>query len=341
MPELTPVRKKMRLVSAYLRGFPIWCSWQVTYACNYRCCICSYWKEEVNWSPQARAREASVEDIRLGASKLAQLGSLLISVAGGEPFLRNDLSDIVAAIAEQHFPLLTTNGSLVTEQRATDLWQAGLVGVSVSLDFDNAEGHDSNRGVRGAFERAKRAVTILSRTRKHSYQRVNVLCVLNERNLQEVESLIRFAATNDASFMIQPYTTMKNGVRDHVPQSKSSEHLLALKRRYRNFVSNPYSLARFDTFYEERGVTACKAGRAFFNVDNFLNVQKCVEFRSEAIGNLRELDMKHMVRMLRRENARNKCKACWYNCRGEIEALYSARGLLRSVPLLVRHALHG
>jgi MoaA/NifB/PqqE/SkfB family radical SAM enzyme len=104
--------------------------------------------------------------------------------------------------------------------------------------------------------------------------------------------------------------------------------LLALKRRYRNFVSSRNFLSSFDRFYEGKGIAGCKAGRAFFNVDNFMNVQKCVEFRPEPVGNLRTLNAQEMVRLLRNEHWRNHCQACWYNCRGEIESLYTLGGVV-------------
>ncbi|MFB3917818.1 MAG: radical SAM protein [Terriglobales bacterium] len=326
----------MRLVRAYLSGLPIALSWQVTYACNFRCRGCSYWQDEVNFSAEARAREASLDDIRQAANKLGELGSLIVSIGGGEPFLRRDLAEIVGAIAQQHIPLLTTNGWLIDEQRAREVWDAGLWGISVSLDFSDEHAHDEHRGKPGAAQRARRALQILSRTRTRPHQRVNVMCVLNDRNLGQLEGLVRFAAGNDSYFMMQPYTAIKNGNRRLLPAYKATPHLLALKKRYRNFLSNPYYLGAFDRFYEQGGIQDCKAGRAFFNVDNFLNVQKCVEFRAEHVGNLRDLSAREIVRRLRSESRRNQCRACWYNCRGEVEVLYSVKGLLAALPTLVR-----
>ncbi len=337
MAELSPARKKIRLLKAYLRGNPIWCSWQVTYACNFRCSHCSYWQEEVNFSRELREKETNLDDFRLGAATLGELGSLMVNLAGGEPFLRKDFAEIVSVVAEQHFPMVTTNGWLIDEAKANEVWEAGLWGASVSLDFHDPGAHDENRGMRGATERAKRAIEILSRTRKRPFQRVNLMCVLNQRNLGEVEELIRFAAKNNAYFMIQPYTPVKNGSEEHIPSDKASAHLLALKKRYRNFLSNPYFLGSFDRFYAESGISGCKAGRAFFNIDNFMNVQKCVEFRQEPVGNLRDLSSNDMVSRLRNEHQRNTCGACWYNCRGEVEVLYSLRGLVASLPTLLRH----
>jgi MoaA/NifB/PqqE/SkfB family radical SAM enzyme len=331
----------------------------VTYVCNFRCTFCNYWKEEVNYSAEARRREATLDDFRMGSAKLAEFGSLMISMGGGEPFMRRDLAQITAALAQYHFPMITTNGWLVDEQRARELWDAGLYGISVSLDYAgstkeidpgcrilvaqrhgaletfNSDQHDLQRGMPGAAERARRAIQILSRTRTRPYQRVNLLCVLNDRNLGDLEKLIRFAAENHASFSVQPYCAFKSGHGEYTSPADVSAHLLSLKRRYRNFRSNARYLWGFDRFYSKNGLAACKAGRAFFNIDNMLNVQKCVEFREEPLGNLRDITAKQLVERLQAENRRNACTACWYGCRGEVEALYSVGGLLSAVPMLM------
>jgi MoaA/NifB/PqqE/SkfB family radical SAM enzyme len=339
MALLPSARKSFELLKSYATGKPVWCSWQVTYACNYRCGFCDYWKEEVNYIPAARAREATLDEIRGASAKLAEIGSMIISVGGGEPFLRRDLADITAVLARHHFPVITTNGSLVTEQRARHLWEAGLCGISVSLDSDDPEVHDANRGIPGAAARARSAIQILSRTRRHSYQRVNIMCVLTGQNYAVIEPLLRFASSNSATLTVQPYSTLKSsriavppltGAASWLSADSATAHLLALKRHYKNFLSSRFFLSKIDLPHQRR-VPNCRAGQAFFNIDSFLNVQKCVEFRAEPIGNLRDLSPEDLIERLRAERARNTCQACWYNCRGEVEGLYTFRGLLGRV----------
>lgn len=63
---------------------------------------------------------------------LSRISSLMISIGGGEPFLRADLPSVIAALARRHMPLLTTNGWCVTAENARAVFQAGLWGASVS-----------------------------------------------------------------------------------------------------------------------------------------------------------------------------------------------------------------
>ena len=324
---LSPLQKRGRLVRAYLKGYPVWCTWQVTYRCNFRCSFCYYWKERP-------VDEATLEDFHIGSEKLSQLGSLMINLAGGEPLLRKDIPDIVAILSKHHFPMITTNGWMVTRKLARRLWEAGLFGVSVSIDYADPERHDKERGMPGAFERAVYALRYFSEERVKRFQRVNLMAVLKEDNLNDMEGLIRLASIFDAYFMVQPYSPIKTGDMRSLPSPGVSQHLLNLKRRYKNFLSNPYFLKNFDLALNG-GVPGCASGRAFFNIDNFGYVAKCVEFRHEPVGRISDLSVEDLLSLLREENRKNTCQGCWYNCRGEIESLYTLRGLLHSLPILL------
>ena len=202
----------------------MWCTWQVTYRCNFRCGFCHYWKDPTGDRP-----EQSLDDFAAGSQRLAQMGSLLISLAGGEPLLREDLPDIVREVARFHFPFITTSGWHVTPELADELFEAGLWGASVSIDYADAGRHDKARGTKGAFDRAVAALEHFSNARKYDWQRVNLLAVLLHDNQDQVEDLIRLAAEHDAYFMIQPYSVRKTGSRRFVsPFDGVSARMLAL-----------------------------------------------------------------------------------------------------------------
>ncbi len=277
-----------------------------------------------------------VEDFRQGSRELARLGALLISLAGGEPLIRPDIVAIVEQVAQWHFPFLTTNGWFANAGLADELFAAGLWGVSVSLDYADAARHDARRGMPGAHAHALRAIEAFSQARRFTWQRVNWMTVLMDDNLDDIEPMIRLAAERDAYFMVQPYGSLKTGSQRFVaPQrGRVASHLLALRRKYPNFLSNPYFLARFDEALNG-GVPGCRAGRGFFNIDSRGDVAICVERRERTVANLRTHSAHEIVRRLRSDTCNRHCRACWYNCRGEIEALYDPAGVLQSLPTLL------
>jgi len=73
----------------------------------------------------------------------------MISLAGGEPFIRHDMIEIVSALAEQHFPFVTTNGWCITPELARQVFAAGLGGVSVSMQYPDEGKDDPKRGMPG------------------------------------------------------------------------------------------------------------------------------------------------------------------------------------------------
>jgi len=277
--------------------------------------------------------EQTVEDFDIGSRKLAKWGTLMISLAGGEPLLREDIVDIVRLISRWHMPFITTNGYQAYEELAHALFAAGLWGISVSIDYANAERHDRARGVPGAYERAVRALDMFSRARKFPWQRVNLMAVLLDDNLEEIEPLIQLAADYDAYFMIQPYSILKTGSKKfrHVQTYNVGEYLLKMRKKYPNFLSNPLFLSKFDAALDG-GVPGCSAGKAFFNIDSTGDIAICVEQRKSPIANLYRDDMTTISKQLMKHSKRNSCRQCWYNCRGEIECLYNLYGLIKSLP---------
>ena len=326
----TAVQKKLHLARAFFSRHPVWCSWQVNYRCNFRCQFCRYWVDPMGDQP-----ELTVADFETGSRKLAELGGLLISLAGGEPLLRPDIVDIVATVAEAHFPFITTNGWFSTPELAHDLFAAGLWGISVSIDYPDAARHDRRRGVSGAFERAVACLQHFAAARQFQWQRVNWMAVLMEDNLDDVEALIRMAADCGAYFMIQPYGVRKTGATRfvHANDGTVSRRLLALRREYPNFLSTPFFLSRFDAALNG-GVPGCRAGRGFFSIDSTGDIAVCVEERARPVANLYRDSAREIVQHLRQDYFPRRCQACWYNCRGETEALYDPVGVVQSLPTL-------
>ena len=324
------LEKKFRLFRSWTSRHPIWCAWQVTYRCNFRCRFCHYWHD-----PLGQADEPTVADFEVGARKLATYGTLMVSLAGGEPLLRTDLPDIVRAIGRYHFPFITTNGWFVTPRVASDLMTAGLWGASVSIDYADAARHDERRGMDGAWDQAWRAVEMLAAARTEKHQRINVIAVLLDDNINELDALATMAAERGAFFMVQPYGYLKTGTRAYEHNDGLvSPRLLDLHKRHRNVLSNPRYLGLFDTFLGS-GVPDCRAGRAFFNIDSAGDVAICVERKDTPLANLYRDPPQNIHRRLRNASRANRCTSCWYNCRGEVESLYKLNGLFKALPTFI------
>ena len=327
--------KSLDLALSYVSKNPLYCSWQVTYRCNFRCSFCGYWKM------RTRAEdELTVSEFALGARRLRRLGPMFISLAGGEPLIRRDLPEIVSAVSAYHFPFITTNGWLVTAEGARRLFRSGLMGAVVSLDFADEKRHDENRGKEGAFKRATAAVEHFVQAKTDKLQKVNITAVLLKENIDEMEKLIILAQKLGAEFTLQPYAHIKTngqdgvGITDHIITREVSDHLLKLKRKYPNFKSSREYLRRYDDFFG-KGIGGCQAGRLFFNIDQKGDIAKCVEDMQNPVGNIRTIGIDQIKKALLRKQRENECKACWYGCRGEVECFYSWNGVRNTLTRII------
>jgi len=110
----------------------------VTDRCNFRCTYCMprhIFHSHYRFIP--RSDLLSFEEVARVAGLFAALGVRKIRITGGEPLVRRDVERLVAMLAKVEGIddiSLTTNGSLLTREKAQTLRDAGLRRLNVSLD---------------------------------------------------------------------------------------------------------------------------------------------------------------------------------------------------------------
>lgn len=319
--------RKLRLLKSYVSGRPVLCSWQVTRRCDALCEFCEHRLEGGEADP-------ALGDCLRVVAALDAAGTLVVSLTGGDPLLRDDLPEIVAALARRHYPLVTTHGWRLPRARARALWQAGLEGASVMLHDADPQRHDQLAGLQGAQARALQALEALAAERTRASQQVNVKTRLTGGDLEPLEALLRLAARHAATVTVEPGFPLPG---PGATPADLGARLLELKRRHPHLRSSAAFLDQFGRALRE-GVPGCLAGRAFLNVDHRGRASQCIEFTrpEDVAGDLRREDLDAVLPRLRERQAANTCRACWYASRGEVEALYTVRGLVGALPALVR-----
>ena len=316
------VRKSLKLGSSFMSGNYIHCNLQVTYRCNFRCEICDFWKPEY----QDR-NELSLGDVRIVADKLARLGTFLVSLAGGEPLIRPDLDQVIAILAEDHFPILITNGWFVDEGMSRALFRWGLQEISVSIDYASAARHDAMRGRPGAFDRGLKALELLRKNRPSAMNRVHMITVLMDDNIDEIEDLIRIARELKVTYLVTLYSFNRGKKAERLPRREVSDFLLGLKAKYPHFVSLSGYVKRFDEAIARGGIGDCLAGKRYLNIDNRGYVARCTETTDEPVGNVLQEDILALRGKLIEQNASSHCAQCWTSCRGFAESMYKGNRL--------------
>ncbi|MDZ7619897.1 MAG: radical SAM protein, partial [Patescibacteria group bacterium] len=93
---------------------------------------------------------------------LQDAGVAYIAFSGGEPLLRPDMEDIVAAVDDRSTTLLFTDGRGLSRRRAEALKRAGLFSLAVSIDSSDDEEDNRLRHNPCAIDDALRAIDCAS-----------------------------------------------------------------------------------------------------------------------------------------------------------------------------------
>jgi len=121
--------------------------WNTTRACNLNCIHC--YARAVHRSSD---RELITEEGINLIDDLATFGVPVILFSGGEPLLRPDLAELARyAVGRGMRAVISTNGTLINEEKAMLLKDAGVSYVGISLD-GLEKMNDHFRGMKGAFQ---------------------------------------------------------------------------------------------------------------------------------------------------------------------------------------------
>jgi len=154
--------------------------WNCTRRCNLRCMHCYAHSADRHYTGEMTTEQgvALLED-------LAEFGAPVILFSGGEPLLRPDLFDLAArATALGMRAVISTNGTLITEQTAGSLREIGLSYVGVSIDGSRSV-NDRFRGCDGAFDNAIRGI----RNCLRAGIKVGLRFTINKRNAAEIPAV--------------------------------------------------------------------------------------------------------------------------------------------------------
>jgi len=318
--SLSQWKRDLAFSAGLLKKQPFSCLLQVTNRCNMECSFCDFWP---NPDPK---RELTTDEYRRVSRELSELGTFLVSIEGGEPFLRKDLPEIVAAFAEHHIPALFTNGWFVTKDNAKRLFDSGLVHASVSIDYPDAERHDGKRRLAGTTSRAWQAVDILRDAAPRGGKQVHVMSVLMDSNWRDMDALFSQSAAHGVGHQVtlisvSGFRRGKEGP-DRLPPPESSEHLTKLWEKHKHVRFFREYFDRMGAFLTGGEMPTCHAGVQQMNIDHIGNVSPCIEHIDRIAGNVRDASLSEIHRRLvAGADESRRCQDCWTACRGMVQSI--------------------
>ncbi len=186
LPRLPPVGRVVR--AAITRKVPIYAHWGVTHRCDLTCRMCGIWRYG------NQAEELTLDQVEVLARHLRRVGVIQLALGGGEPFVRDDLEEVVRILVAHGLNLrVLTNAVNVPRERFERCVALGVRAFSVSLDSLHPARFDYICQKEGAWEQVVRNMTIIADLLKGRRGLPTINCVVSHLNLEELPDLVAFA----------------------------------------------------------------------------------------------------------------------------------------------------
>ena len=166
---------------------PIYVQFYITARCNLTCKQCNiiYANSDV--------KECSLDEIKKIADNFAAMNVAMVLLTGGEPFVRQDLPEIIHAFESRGVHVrMQTNGH-ATDEQIHAVVEAGGRDISISLDsLWPGTQEDINGGVAKSWHDALRAMSRFSHRLPKEGSFASLGCVLQRDNLPNIIDVIKF-----------------------------------------------------------------------------------------------------------------------------------------------------
>jgi MoaA/NifB/PqqE/SkfB family radical SAM enzyme len=317
MTPLEKIRAAGKFLEVKARQRPLSVSLEVTKRCNARCDFCDYWKIT------DREEATDFTDV------IRRFDPLVVVFTGGEPMLRRDLVSIVQSIKAlpgYRYLTLLTHGGFLSEKKIFSLVEAGINQINISMNYPDAR-QDKERGLPGLFAKLESTVPRLVQEGLGCFSFASMLMV---DNMHAAEPLIRLAHAWGINIAFSGYNDLKNGNQGHfvAPEQMAEfrgicRRIKELKRELGNIITSDYFFDTLPTFYENREIAGCQAGKIMIHVSPKGLVQPCAEL--PAIG--------HYKDFVAKDYPGPNCSKCFDACRAEPQAPLTLRRIAELVGL--------
>ena len=284
----------------------------VTYRCNAKCYMCNTWQHPSK--PEDEFKPELVEKLPEGLD--------FINITGGEPFLRDDLDQIIEkALTKSKRLVISTNGYFT--DRVTRLAErfGNRIGIRISIEGLPAA-NDELRGIKNGFDHGLRTLTNLMAM---GIKDVGFGITASDRNAKDMIELYRLADAMGVEFATATvhnsyyFHKTDNGVSDQEMVAGEFEKIavaLLKTNKPKNWFRAYFNMGLARKVRGQKRVLPCEVGTDMFFVDPLGNVLPCNGSDEPMLmGNLNIqtfAEIWHSAQAERtRELVKNCPKQCW------------------------------
>lgn len=279
----------------------------VTYRCNAHCQMCNTWKY-----PSRIQDELPIEIYH----KLPKIPT--INITGGEPFLREDLAEIITILKTKAKRIVISSNGYYTDKIVKLFRIHNNLGIRISLEGMQAT-NDQLRGLTNGFAQGIRTITEL---RSLGIKDIGVGITINDNNIKDLLALYNLAkkmklefatAATHNSFYFHKY--------DNVfitPQQITLEITKLIKellrsRNMKDWFRAYFNYGLINYINNKPRLLPCKMGHDAFFLDPHGEIFPC-NVMEQSMGNLQISSFAAIWNSATAASIRNQVKHCKKNC---------------------------
>lgn len=281
----------------------------VTYRCNARCNMCNRYK-----APSKPEEEISIETIK----KLPPM--YFTNITGGEPFIREDLRDVVAELRKKSDRIVISTNGFFTDRIVALCKEFPDIGIRISI-----EGlEQTNNEIRGLQDGFNKGYTTLKKLKEMGIKDVGFGMTVQDRNAKDLVPLYKLSDEMDMEFATASlhnsfyFVEAKNIIHDRPMVAEQFEKLInellnsnSPKKWFRAYFNH----GLINYIYGQKRLLPCDMSFDTFFIDPYGDVMPCNGTKNKLVmGNLNEQSWETLWSSEAAEKVRSQVRHCDRNC---------------------------
>lgn len=281
----------------------------VTYRCNARCTMCNRYK-----CPSKPEEELNIETIK----KLPPM--YFTNITGGEPFIREDLADIVRELYKKSDRIVISTNGFFTDRIIKLCEEFPNIGIRISI-----EGlEETNNKIRGLKDGFNKGYSTLKKLVEMNHPDVGFGMTVQDANAKDLVELYELSDKLNMEFATASlhnsfyFVEAKNIIKDRQMVAKEFEKLInellksnSPKKWFRAYFNH----GLINYIYGQKRLLPCDMAFDTFFIDPYGDVMPCNGTKNkEVMGNLTESSWDDLWNSKQADKIRNKVRCCDRNC---------------------------
>lgn len=281
----------------------------VTYRCNAKCTMCNRYKE-----PSKPEEEISLETIR----KLPEM--YFTNITGGEPFIREDLKDIVRELYKKSDRIVISTNGFFTDRIVDLCREFPQIGIRISI-----EGlEQTNNEIRGLEDGFNRGYTTLKTLVDMGMKDVGFGMTVQDKNAPDLVPLYDISDELGMEFATASlhnsfyFVESNNIIKDRLMVAGNFEKLInklldsnSPKKWFRAYFNH----GLINYIFSQKRLLQCDMSFDTFFIDPYGDVMPCNGTKEkEVMGNLNVQNWDELWNSEQADEVRKKVRCCNRNC---------------------------